>query len=217
MNFDLTEEQRMVRDAVREFAREVVAPRAAEIDQTGEFPTDEFRRAGELGFAGVSVPEAYGGAGMDTLAYAIVVEEVSRACANLGVILSVNNSLICDPIEKFGDEAQKQEFLVPLARGQKLGCFALTEPEAGSDAANQKTRAVRDGDVYRLTGEKIFITCGGAADVALVFASTDRDKKHRGISAFLVDTRSPGFDRSHHQVKLGVNASRSEEHTSELQ
>jgi len=207
MNFDLTEEQRMVRDAVREFAREVVAPRAAEIDQTGEFPTDEFRRAGELGFAGVAVPDAYGGAGMDTLAYAIVVEEVSRACANLGVILSVNNSLVCDPIEKFGDEAQKQEFLVPLARGQKLGCFALTEPEAGSDAANQKTRAVRDGDVYRLTGEKIFITCGGAADVALVFASTDREKRHRGISAFLVDTRSPGFDRSHHQVKLGVNAS----------
>jgi len=207
MNFDLTEEQRMVRDAVREFAREVVAPRAAEIDQTGEFPTDEFRRAGELGFAGVAVPDAYGGAGMDTLAYAIVVEEVSRACANLGVILSVNNSLVCDPIEKFGDEAQKREFLVPLARGQKLGCFALTEPEAGSDAANQKTRAVRDGDVYRLTGEKIFITCGGAADVALVFASTDRDKKHRGISAFLVDTGAPGFDRSHHQVKLGVNAS----------
>ena len=197
----------MVREAVRDFAREVAAPRAAEIDQTGEFPTDEFRRAGELGFAGVAVPDAYGGAGMDTLAYAIVVEEVSRACANLGVILSVNNSLVCDPIEKFGDETQKQEFLAPLARGQKLGCFALTEPEAGSDAANQKTRAVRDGDSYRLTGEKIFITCGGAADVALVFASTDREKKHRGISAFLVDTRSPGFDRSHHQVKLGVNAS----------
>jgi butyryl-CoA dehydrogenase len=144
---------------------------------------------------------------MDTLAYAIVVEEVSKACANMGVILSVNNSLVCDPIEKFGDAAQKKEFLEPLARGQKLGCFALTEPEAGSDAANQKTRAVRDGDRYRLTGEKIFITCGGAADVALVFAATDPEKKHRGISAFLVDTRSRGFDRSHHQVKLGVNAS----------
>ena len=207
MNFSLTEEQAMVRDAVREFARDVVAPRAAEIDQSGEFPMDEFRQAGALGFAGVSVPEADGGAGMDTLAYAIVIEEVSRACANMGVILSVNNSLVCDPIAKFGDADQKKRWLAPLARGEKLGCFALTEPEAGSDAANQKTRAVRDGDVYRLTGEKIFITCGGAADVALVFASTDREKKHRGISAFLVDTRSPGFDRSHHQVKLGVNAS----------
>ena len=207
MNFALTEEQRMVRDAVRDFAAEVVAPRAAEIDQTGAFPMEEFRRAGALGFAGVGVSEEHGGAGMDALTYAIVIEEVSKACANMGVILSVNNSLVCDPIEKFGDAAQKKEFLEPLARGQKLGCFALTEPEAGSDAANQKTRAVRDGDGYRLTGEKIFITCGGAADVALVFAATDPGKKHRGISAFLVDTASPGFDRSHHQVKLGVNAS----------
>jgi butyryl-CoA dehydrogenase len=207
MNFALTEEQQMVRDAVRDFAAEVVAPRAAEIDQTGEFPMEEFRRAGALGFAGVGVSDEFGGAGMDALTYAIVIEEVSKACANMGVILSVNNSLVCDPIEKFGDAAQKKEFLEPLARGQKLGCFALTEPEAGSDAANQKTRAIRDGEGYRLTGEKIFITCGGAADVALVFAATDPAKKHRGISAFLVDTGSPGFDRSHHQVKLGVNAS----------
>ncbi len=207
MNFDLTEEQEMVRGAVREFARDVVAPRAAEIDQTGEFPIGEFRQAGTLGFAGVSVADEYGGAGMDTLSYAIVIEEVSRACANMGVILSVNNSLVCDPIAKFGSEEQKTRFLVPLARGEKLGCFALTEPEAGSDAANQKTRAVRDGDAYRSTGEKIFITCGAAADVALVFASTDREKRHKGISAFLVATGSEGFDRSHHQVKLGVNAS----------
>jgi butyryl-CoA dehydrogenase len=207
VNFALSDEQTMVREAVRDFARDVVAPRAAEIDQTGEFPMGQFRQAGELGFAGVAVPEEFGGAGMDTLSYAIVVEEVSKACANMGVILSVNNSLVCDPIAKFGTEEQKKELLAPLARGEKLGCFALTEPEAGSDAANQKTRAVRDGDVYRLTGEKIFITCGAAADVALVFASTDREKKHKGISAFLVDTRSPGFDRSHHQVKLGVNAS----------
>jgi butyryl-CoA dehydrogenase len=207
VNFALSDEQTMVREAVRDFARDVVAPRAAEIDQTGEFPMGQFRQAGELGFAGVAVPEEFGGAGMDTLSYAIVVEEVSKACANMGVILSVNNSLVCDPIAKFGTEEQKKELLAPLARGEKLGCFALTEPEAGSDAANQKTRAVRDGDVYRLTGEKIFITCGGAADVALVFAATDPEKKHRGISAFLVDTRSRGFDRSHHQVKLGVNAS----------
>jgi len=207
VNFALSDEQTMVREAVRDFARDVVAPRAAEIDQTGEFPMGQFRQAGELGFAGVAVPEEFGGAGMDTLSYAIVIEEVSKACANMGVILSVNNSLVCDPIAKFGTEEQKKDLLAPLARGEKLGCFALTEPEAGSDAANQKTRAVRDGDVYRLTGEKIFITCGAAADVALVFASTDREKKHKGISAFLVDTRAPGFDRSHHQVKLGVNAS----------
>ena len=207
MNFELSEEQRMVREAVRDFAREVVAPRAAEIDQSGEFPMDEFRRAGELGFAGVAVAEEWGGAGMDALSYAIVIEEVSKACANMGVILSVNNSLVCDPIQKFGNPDQKRRFLAPLARGEKLGCFALTEPEAGSDAANQKTRAVRDGSGYRITGEKIFITCGGAADVALVFAATDREKKHRGISAFLVDTSAPGFDRSRHQVKLGVNAS----------
>jgi butyryl-CoA dehydrogenase len=144
---------------------------------------------------------------MDTISYAIVIEEISRACANMGVILSVNNSLVCDPILKFGNPAQQKKYLTPLAKGELLGCFALTEPEAGSDAANQKTRAVRDGDSYRLTGEKIFITCGGDADLALVFASTSPEKKHRGISAFLVETGSAGFDRSKHQVKLGVNAS----------
>lgn len=207
MNFDLSEEHALVRDAAADFAREAVTPIAAEIDQTGEFPREVFRQAGELGFSGVAVPEEYGGAGMDTLAYAIVIEEISRACANMGVILSVNNSLVCDPLLKFGNEEQKRKYLTPLARGERLGCFALTEPEAGSDAANQKTRAVRDGDVYRLTGQKIFITCGAAADVALVFAMTQPEKMHKGISCFLVDTESPGFDRSHHQVKLGVNAS----------
>ena len=207
MNFELSEEHRLVRQAARDFADASVAPLAAEIDQTGEFPRECFRQAGELGFAGVAVPEELGGAGMDTLAYAIVVEEISRACANMGVILSVNNSLVCDPIVKFGTDEQKTRYLAPLARGEMLGCFALTEPEAGSDAANQKTRAIRDGDVYRLQGEKIFITCGADADVAIVFAATDREKRHRGISAFLVDTGSPGFDRSRHQVKLGVNAS----------
>ena len=207
MNFELSEEHRLVRQAARDFAEASVAPIAAEIDQTGEFPRECFRQAGELGFAGVAVPEDLGGAGMDTLAYAIVIEEISRACANMGVILSVNNSLVCDPIVKFGNDEQKKRYLGPLARGEMLGCFALTEPEAGSDAANQKTRAVRDGGVYPLQGETIYITCGGDADVAIVFAATDREKKHRGISAFLVETGSRGFDRSRHQVKLGVNAS----------
>jgi butyryl-CoA dehydrogenase len=207
MDFQLTEDQSLLLSTVREFAQDVVRPRAASIDQTGEFPRDIFAQAGSLGLAGVSVPTEYGGSGMDTVSYSIVIEEISRVCANTGVILSVNNSLVCDPIEKFGSPEQKQRFLVPLARGEKLGCFALTEPDAGSDAANQKTRAVRDGDVYRISGQKVFITCGEKADLCLLFAMTHPEKGPRGISAFVVDANSPGFDRSRHQIKLGVNAS----------
>ena len=207
MNLDLTEDQSMLQSAVRDFAEEVVRPRAAIIDQTGEFPKDLFFEAGKLGLAGVSVPPEHGGSGMDVVAYSIVIEEISRVCANMGVILSVNNSLVCDPIEKWANAEQKKRFLEPLARGEKLGCFALTEPNAGSDAANQQTRAVREGDHWRISGQKVFITCGQAADVCLLFAMTDPEKKARGISAFLVDTETPGFDRSRHQVKLGVNAS----------
>jgi butyryl-CoA dehydrogenase len=207
MDFELTEDQQLLQSTVRAFAEEVVRPRAAKIDQTGEFPRDLFRAASQLGLAGVAVPPEYGGSGMDTVSYTIVIEEISRVCANTGVILSVNNSLVCDPIERFGNEDQKKRFLAPLARGEKLGCFALTEPDAGSDAANQKTRAVRDGDSYRITGQKVFITCGQAADVCLLFATTDPEARVRGITAFLVDAESPGFDRSHHQIKLGVNAS----------
>jgi butyryl-CoA dehydrogenase len=207
VNLDLTEDQAMLQTAVRDFAEEVIRPRAAIIDQTGEFPKDLFYEAGKLGLAGVSVPPEHGGSGMDVVAYSIVIEEISRVCANMGVILSVNNSLVCDPIEKWANEDQKKRFLEPLARGEKLGCFALTEPNAGSDAANQQTRAVREGDNWRISGQKVFITCGQAADVCLLFAMTDPEKKSRGISAFLVDTESPGFDRSRHQVKLGVNAS----------
>ncbi len=207
MNLELTEEQRLLQASVREFAEGVVRPRAAAIDQSGEFPRETFEQAGELGLAGVAVAVENGGSGMDTVSYAIAIEEISRACANMGVILSVNNSLVCDPIERFGNADQKARFLVPLARGQKLGCFALTEPDAGSDAGNQKTRAVREEDCYRISGQKVFITCGQAADVCLLFAMTNPEKKTRGISAFLVDTSAPGFDRSRHQVKLGVNAS----------
>jgi butyryl-CoA dehydrogenase len=207
MDFELTEEQSLLQTAVREFAEEVVRPRAASIDQSGQFPKDLFHKAGQLGLAGVSVPPEHGGAGMDVVSYSIVIEEVSRVCANMGVILSVNNSLVCDPIEKWGNDEQKKQFLAPLARGEKLGCFALTEPDAGSDAANQKTRAVREGDVYRITGQKVFITCGEKADLCVLFAMTSPEKKARGISAFIVDAETPGFDRSRHQVKLGVNAS----------
>ncbi len=207
MNLELSEEQQLLQASVREFAEGVARPQAASIDQTGEFPRESFAEAGKLGLAGVAVPAEYGGSGMDCVSYTIVIEEISRACANLGVILSVNNSLVCDPIEKFGNQDQKKRFLVPLARGEKLGCFALTEPDAGSDAGNQKTRAVRDGDFYRITGQKVFITCGSDADVCLLFAMTRPEKKVRGISAFLVDANATGFDRSRHQVKLGVNAS----------
>ena len=207
MDLELSEEQRLLKQAVRDFAEEAVRPRAAAIDQSGEFPKDLFHQAGELGLAGVAVPAEHGGSGMDTVSYSIVIEEISRVCANMGVILSVNNSLVCDPVEKYGNADQKKRFLEPLARGEKLGCFALTEPDAGSDAGNQKTRAVREGDFYRISGQKVFITCGQAADVCLLFAMTSPEKKLRGISAFLVDTSAPGFDRSRHQVKLGVNAS----------
>jgi butyryl-CoA dehydrogenase len=207
MNLELTEEQALLQASVREFAEDVVRPQAARIDQTGDFPRETFGEAGQLGLAGVAVPTEYGGSGMDTVSYAIVIEEISRSCANMGVILSVNNSLVCDPIDRFGNEDQKRRFLTPLAKGEKLGCFALTEPDAGSDAGNQKTRAIREGDHYRISGQKVFITCGSNADVCLLFASTNPEKKIKGISAFLVDASTPGFDRSHHQIKLGVNAS----------
>jgi len=207
MEIELTEEQQLLRESVRRFAREVVAPRAREIDASGEFPIDFFRQAGELGLAGVCVDEEHGGAGMDTVSYTIVIEEISRVCASSGVILSVNNSLVCDPLDKFGNEDQRRRFLAPLAAGEKLGCFALTEPGAGSDAGALRTTARRDGDDYVLDGDKVFITNGTHADLALVFASVDLEQRHRGITCFIVECDSPGFRRGHHEYKLGVQAS----------
>ena len=207
MKIQLLEEQNLLRDTVRRFADEVVAPRAREIDESGEFPRGFFAQAAELGLAGVAVPEEYGGAGMDTISYCLAIEEISRACASSGVILSVNNSLVCDPLLKYGSEAQKREFLTPLASGQKLGCFALTEPGAGSDAGSLRTTARRDGDDYVLDGNKVFITNGTHADVAIVFASVDLARKHRGITAFVVPADTPGYARGGHEYKLGVNAS----------
>ncbi len=207
MKIELSEEQKLLRETVRRFATEVVAPRAKEIDETGEFPREFYDQAGELGLAGVSVPEQYGGAGMDVISYCLVIEEISRACATSGVILSVNNSLVCDPLLKFGNEEQKERFLSPLASGQKLGCFALTEPGAGSDASGLRTTARRDGDDYVLNGNKIFITNGTDADIALVFASVDLAKKHKGITAFIVPADAPGYHHGSHEFKLGVNAS----------
>jgi butyryl-CoA dehydrogenase len=207
MKIELTEEQTLLRENVRRFAEEVAKPRAKEIDESGEFPRSFFDQAGEIGLAGVAIPEEYGGAGMDTVSYTIVIEEISRVCATSGVILSVNNSLVCDPLLKFGNEEQKKEFLTPLAAGQKLGCFALTEPGAGSDPSGLRTTARRDGDDYVLNGNKVFITNGTDADVALVFASVDLAKKHKGITCFIVPANTPGYHHGTHEFKLGVNAS----------
>ncbi|HVG06217.1 MAG TPA: acyl-CoA dehydrogenase [Thermoanaerobaculia bacterium] len=207
MRIELTEEQKLLQETVRRFAEEVVRPRAKEIDESGEFPRPFFDQAGELGLAGVSVPEEYGGGGMDALSYCLVIEEISRVCATSGVILSVNNSLVCDPLLKFGTEEQKKEFLTPLAAGQKLGCFALTEPGAGSDPSGLRSTARREGDDYVLNGNKVFITNGTDADIALVFASVDLEKRHKGITCFIVPADTPGYHHGTHEFKLGVNAS----------
>ena len=187
MNLDLTEEQAMIRDLTRDFADKEVRPVAEAIDREARFPRETVVRMAELGLMGVAVPEAYGGSGGDTVGYALAVEELARACASHAVIMSVNNSLYCDPVCKHGTEEQKARFLTPFASGRKIGCFALTEPEAGSDASNQSTLAARDGDGYVLDGRKIFVTNGREAGAALVFAQTDRAAGHRGISAFLVE------------------------------
>lgn len=207
MRVQLSEEQQLLRDTVSQFAREEVAPRAKEIDESGEFPRAYYDLAGELGLAGVAVPEEWGGAGMDTVSYCLVIEEISKACATSGVILSVNNSLVCDPLLQFGNDEQKAEFLTPLASGSKLGCFGLTEPGAGSDAAALRTTARREGDDYILNGNKVFITNGTHADIALVFATVDLELGHKGITAFVVPVDTPGFSRGAHEYKLGVNAS----------
>jgi butyryl-CoA dehydrogenase len=184
-----------------------VRPIAAAIDHDSRFPHETVRRMGELGLMGVAVAEADGGAGGDTVAYALAVEEVARVCASHAVIMSVNNSLYCDPVQKFGTAEQKRRFLAPYAAGQRLGCFSLTEPEAGSDATNQNVTAARDGDGYRLSGRKVFVTNGREAHAALVFAQTDRARRHRGISAFLVERGTPGFVVVKTEDKLGIRAS----------
>lgn len=207
MVFDLTEEQRMIQDTAREFARKEVLPKAAELDENSRFPEELIRQMADLGFMGIAVPEEYGGAGMDNVCYAIAMEEISRACASTGVIMSVNNSLACDPILKFASEEIKREYLVPMASGKKLGCFGLTEPGAGSDAGSQKTTAVRDGDFYVVNGTKNFITNAPQADTCVLFAMTDRSKSHKGITAFVVDMKWTGVSLGKHEKKMGIKAS----------
>jgi butyryl-CoA dehydrogenase len=207
MDFDLTEEQRMIREMAQSFAQKEVLPKAAELDETGRFPEELVRQMAGLGLMGVAVPEEYGGAGMDNICYAIAMEEIARACASTAVILSVNNSLACAPILTFGSEEQKRKYLVPLASGEHLGCFGLTEPEAGSDAGSQKTSAVRTGSHYVLNGTKNFITNATQADTCILFAMTDKEKKQKGITAFIIDLKSQGITIGKKEVKLGICAS----------
>jgi butyryl-CoA dehydrogenase len=207
MRIELTDEQAMIRDMAREFAQEHVAPIASEIDRDARFPHETVKRMGELGLLGIMVPEAWGGSGADTVSYVVALEEIARACASHAVVMSVNNSLYCDPVDKYGNDEQRARFLTPVAGGHALGCFALTEPEAGSDARNQHTVAVRDGTDYVLTGRKLFISTGREASYALVFAQTDPDRAHRGISAFVVEKGARGFSVSKTEDKLGIRAS----------
>ena len=207
MDLRLTEEHKMIRKMTRQFAEKEIAPIAAEMDEKAEVPFENIKKMGELGLLGLTVSEEYGGAGMDTVSYCIAVEEISKACASTAIVMGVQNSLVCHGIEKFGTEDQKQRFLVPLAEGKFIGAFALTEPEAGSDAAAQKTTMVLDGDEYIVNGAKNFITSGGFADVILLFGMTDKGQGYRGITALLVEKDAPGFSVGKEEDKLGIRAS----------
>jgi butyryl-CoA dehydrogenase len=207
VDFSLTEQQRTIKQLAADFAAREVAPIAAAIDREERFPAAVVKRLGELGFMGMNVASEYGGAGLDTISYVVAMEEISQACASTGVIMSVNNSLVCWPLETYGDAAQKRDFLTPLAKGEKLGAFCLSEPNAGTDAANQQTRAVREGDEWVLNGMKNFITNGAHADLLIVFAMAEPDQKHKGINAFIVETDRPGFAVIAKEKKLGIRAS----------
>src|SRR5579864_6045218 len=206
MNLELSEEQKLLQKTVRDFAESEVKSLAKELDETGRCPRGTFKKAAELGLTGVALPENEGGAGFDHISYSIVIEEISRCCASTGVILSVQNSLYCDPVHRFGTDEQKKKFLLPFARGEKIGCYALTEPQAGSNAAALKTKAVKKGDKYVLNGTKAWITNGGAADAAIVYVNTEPAKGEKGITALVVEKGTPGFKVGKEEKKLGINA-----------
>jgi alkylation response protein AidB-like acyl-CoA dehydrogenase len=207
MDFKLTEEHIMIRDAARDFAKTELLPGVIERDNKQEFPTQQIKMMGEMGFLGMMVDPKYGGGGMDTLSYAIAMEEISKIDASASVIMSVNNSLVCYGIEKYANEEQKQKYLTQLATGEKLGAFCLSEPEAGSDATSQKTTAIDKGDYYLLNGTKNWITNGNSADYYIVIAQTDKEKKHKGINAFIVDKNWEGFEVGIKEDKLGIRGS----------
>jgi alkylation response protein AidB-like acyl-CoA dehydrogenase len=207
MEFSLTEEHLMIRDAARDFARTELLPGVIERDERQEFPDELVRKMGDLGFMGIMVDPKYGGSGMDTISYVLIMEELSKIDASASVIVSVNNSLVCYGLEKFGTEEQKQKYLTKLATGEMVGAFCLSEPEAGSDATSQRTTAIDKGDHYVINGTKNWITNGGRSDVYLVIAQTDRDKGHRGINCFIVEKGTPGFDIGPKEDKLGIRGS----------
>ncbi len=209
--FPLTEEHESIRQAARNFAQKELAPVAAEFDESGEFPSVTIKKMGEMGFMGIEVPEDYGGAGMDTLAYVLALEEICKVDAAHGTIMSVNNSLFCNGIMKFGTQAQKQKYVTAVASGKAVGAYSLTEPMSGSDAGTMRSRAVRDGNGYVINGRKSWVTSGPVADYVVLFTMTDPEKKHRGITAFLIETNKPGFVRGKKEPKLGIRASATSE------
>jgi alkylation response protein AidB-like acyl-CoA dehydrogenase len=210
-DFTLSEEHRMIRQAARDFAQKEIAPIAAEFDETGDFPSETIRKMGEMGFMGIEVPEEYGGAGMDTMAYILALEEICKIDASHGAIMSVNNSLFNYGILRFGTEEQKVKFIFPVASGQAIGAYSLTEPMSGSDAGTMRSRAVLDGDHYVINGRKSWVTSGPVADYVVVFTMTNPDAGHRGVTAFLIDASEPGFIRDKKEPKLGIRASATSE------
>jgi len=207
MNFDFTEEQLMIQESARDFAQNEIAPTAVERDIKAEFPSEIVKKMGELGFLGIMVSPEYGGAGMDTISYVLAMIEISKVDASVGVIMSVNNSLVCWGLEEYGSDFLKKKYLIPLAKGEKLGAFALSEPEAGSDATKQHTMADKDGEFYLLNGIKNWTTNGFSADYHLVVATTDKSKGHHGISAFVVEKGTPGFGHGKKEDKMGIRSS----------
>ncbi|MFH1757129.1 MAG: acyl-CoA dehydrogenase [Pseudomonadota bacterium] len=207
MDFELSEEQKMIQEMARDFAENEIKPKAPELDKTERHPAEIVQKMAELNLLGIAIPDVYGGGGADIVSYVVALEEISRGCASVGVIMSVNNSLVCDPLYTFGTEEQKKKYLTPLAAGKKLGCFGLTEPEAGSDASAQKTTAVLHGDEWVINGKKNFITNGNVADYCVLMAMTDKSKGYKGISCFIVDCKAPGFSVGVVEKKLGIKAS----------
>jgi butyryl-CoA dehydrogenase len=207
MNFELSEAQELIQRTARQFARDKILPIAAELDANHRFPKELVAEMATLGFMGMAVPEEWGGAGLDAVSYVLAMEEISRACASTGVIMSVNNSLVCDPILKFGNAQQKERFLKPLAQGAQLGCFCLSEPSTGSDAAAQQTTAKKVAGGWQIDGSKNWITNGKEADIAIVMAMSDKAKGHKGIAAFVVPTKTKGFEVAKLEKKLGIRAS----------
>lgn len=209
--FSLSAEHKMIQQAARDFAQNEIAPIAAEFDESGEFPVETIRKMGEMGLMGIEVPEQYGGAGMDTLSYVLALEEISKADAAHGAIMSVNNSLYSYGLLRFGTEEQKQKFITPVASGEAVGAYSLTEPMSGSDAGTMRSRAVREGSEYVINGRKSWVTSGPVADYIVLFTITDPEKRHRGITAFLIEADRPGFIRGKKEPKLGIRASATSE------